>query len=122
MSWHGMSEQDILTRWNEYDWQKYVHETLMVIASAPDALVEDRLLAMQLFDTAVAHSLLPADPHFPDFCCRVLLHITRGFTKRGSRRAHRSHGARLAGVRALLRTVANFTPVMPQPKAGALLS
>jgi hypothetical protein len=117
VSWHKHSDREVMECWNAHDWQQRVHETLMEIAGAHDAAVEDRLAAMQIFDTAVANSLLPPDDRFPDFCCRVLLHITNGGTRPGSRRKQRRHAERLAGARMLLRTVSNFIPAEPQLQA-----
>lgn len=112
---HGLTNAEWMALLDLRDWRVRIADALFDIVTDPEALADDRLIALQMLNEGIKAELLPPDPELPDLTVCVLLAISTGqfgvrwWRRFGLARRRKATSERLAGIRCLLNTANQFT-------------
>ena len=128
-TWHGSTYEQWFKLWDAARWREQVGAALLRIARSPHATMRDRLIALQSYNEAVMHGILPLDTGFPEFMRDALLEVISGEVKISHGRKKRQLRDQLRACRWMLQVGYEMShlsadPDSPDPdiQSGPMLS
>ena len=118
MTWHGLTDDEVIAACEPFSWQTRVTNVLQEVAECDDATAEDRLAALQMLNVYTLSKVLPDNPAIPEYMMWAMLEIAECKKLRRKESVQKMMSERLFACSALLQTMSQFI-VAPDTKAEA---